>query len=417
MSKISTGIKYWLQIFLLPIYFLSFLFLRNKKIWIYGSSFGRRFADSPKYFYLYMNQHHGDEIRSIWITKNKELVQILQNHGYEAYVSYSFKGVFYSSIGGVYLYDNYTKDISFWLSGSAKKINLWHGIPLKKINMDNVYDKVRHPENMWSKVKYALRRMSDEKPSHYVVATSEFISDIFSSAFATKRVIISGYPRNDALISNIIDDFTTKDDRALLWIAKKKNEGKKIITYMPTFRESERRLFDIINFNEFNHYLQQNQMVLCVKAHPKSVIKQTLKDMNVKNTLENIFVIDSIADPYQILKETDCLITDYSSIYFDYLLLDRKIIFFPYDYEEYLSHSRELYFDYDSFTPGIKAYDMKGLEKALISSDNYQEKRLELKNRMFQLPEIISSELLYTNMKEILNKCKVERKRIAEKKI
>lgn len=401
MSKFSMGLKYWLQIFLVPIYLLSFLFPRKKNIWLYGSTFGKRFADSPKYFYLYMNQYHGDKIRSIWITKNKKLAEELRKQNYEAYELYSFKGMFYASIGGVYLYDNYTKDISFWLSGRAKKINLWHGIPLKKINMDNIYDKVRHPKTFMEKARYALRRMSDERPSHYVVATSEFLSDIFSSAFATRKVIISGYPRNDVLISDVIEDFTEKADASLDWMEKRKEEGKRIITYMPTFRESEVELFKVMDFSEFDEYLKNNNMVLCVKAHPKSAINRKLMLMESENHFKQIKVIDSGADPYHIVKRTDCLITDYSSIYFDYLLLNRKIIFFPYDYEEYLQNSRELYFDYDLFTPGQKVYSMKELEVAIITPDESEPLREEMKRRMFEHPENISSEDFYRKVCEI----------------
>lgn len=402
MSKVATGIKYWMQIFLLPIYLLSFLIPRNKKIWIYGSTFGRRFADNPKYFFLYMNQNYHKEIRSIWITRDKNIVENLTRSGYEAYYVHSLKGMYFALIGGVYLFDNYSKDISFWLSGRSIKINLWHGIPLKKINMDNIYDKVRHPENNILKLKYALRRLSDEKPSHYVLCTSSFLSNIFASAFGTQKVLVAGYPRNDILVSDQIKDVVSNNDIWIHWMRKKKEEGKNIITYMPTFRESESMLFEIVNFKNLDDFLFKNSLVLCVKVHPKSKINQELIQMEGNDTLSSIKIIDANMDPYQIIKRSDQLITDYSSIYFDYLLLNKPIIFFPYDFELYTKNSRELYFEYNSVTPGPKVYTMEELEKALLNKDDYIKERENIKSQVFEHSDSIASELLYKQIKDII---------------
>ena len=64
-KQIKEGIKYWSQLLILPIYVLSFLVPRNKRIWLFGSTFGRRFADNPRYFYLYLCQHPEESIRPI----------------------------------------------------------------------------------------------------------------------------------------------------------------------------------------------------------------------------------------------------------------------------------------------------------------------------------------------------------------
>ena len=118
-KKIINGLKYWGQLLLLPVYWLSFLVPGNKNIWVFGSTFGRRFADNPRYFYLYVSQHsayqsdklaqrvdawkkEGHEwkanedcltIRAVWISHNKEIVSFLQSNGYEAYYYHSLKGI------------------------------------------------------------------------------------------------------------------------------------------------------------------------------------------------------------------------------------------------------------------------------------------------------------------------------------
>lgn len=404
MSRIKFNWSYWIQIFLLPVYWLSFLMPRDKNIWVFGSTFGKRFADGPRYFYLYMSQFQKKKVRPIWISRNKEIVGFLTSKGYEAYYAGSVKGIWYSLRGKVYLYDNYSKDINFWLSGNALKVNLWHGIPLKKIQADNLFDRCRNPLTVWDRWKYALRRISDEKPSHYVLTTSDFLIPIFSSAFRTKRVLTSGYPRNDVLISKKIKNIRTPIEEKYYSLITNRSY-RKMALYMPTFRDSEKQFFQKIDLKEFKQFLEEQEILLCVKLHPKSKLKEEFKKIEGTNML----VIDADTDPYVFLGISDMLITDYSSIYFDYLLLDKPIIFFNYDLEEYLKNSRELYFDYEEFTPGIKAADEKQLKEVLSNIDKLycgseiQEKRKQIRDKVFNDITGLASERLYHDIQKILS--------------
>lgn len=403
--KITDRLKYWGQLLLLPVYWLSFLFPRSKKIWLFGSTFGRRFADNPRYLYLYVSQHKAEfGIRPIWISHNNSVVQMLNAEGYEAYMYHSLKGIWFALRGKVYLFDNYSKDINFWQSGGAMKVNLWHGIPLKKIQHDNVFDKFRHPKNLWEKIKNFPRNISDEKPNHYVLTTSENLTKIFSSAFKTKNVLVSGYPRNLVLVSddikNVYLDEEKRDRKKIISFINKKNDGKnkKIIFYMPTFRESETLFFENFDKNDFQKFLAENTLLFCIKLHPKSKLNEEFK--NIQS--ENIVVINKDADPYVFLKLADVLITDYSSIYFDYLLLDRPIIFFAYDLKEYLSDSREMYFDYDEFTPGEKVWDYQGLKNSIVKiienngdyQNRYSDFRKKIRKKVFEESNLNSMRII-----------------------
>lgn len=389
--KITDRLKYWGQLLLLPVYWLSFLVSRNKKIWLFGSTFGRRFADNPRYLYLYVSQHKEElKLRPIWISHNENVVKMLNDEGYEAYMYHSLKGIWFALRGKVYLFDNYSKDINFWQSGGAMKVNLWHGIPLKKIQHDNVFDKFRHPKNIWEKLRNFPRNISDEKPNHYVLTTSENLREIFSSAFKTKNVLVSGYPRNQVLISddikNVYLDEEKRDRKKIISFLNKKNNGKnkRMIFYMPTFRKSETLFFENFDKNDFQKFLAENTLLFCIKLHPKSKLNEEFK--NIQS--ENIVVINKDADPYVFLKLADVLITDYSSIYFDYLLLDRPIIFFAYDLKEYLSDSREMYFDYDEFTPGEKVWDYQGLKnsiaKIIENNSDYQKSYSDFRRKIME---------------------------------
>lgn len=398
MKRLIREIKYWGQIFLLPVYGLSYLFPRSKKIWVFGSTFGKRFADNPKYFYLYTSQKHSEQIKSIWISKSREIVRLLKKNKAKGYYLYSMQGIWYSLRAKVYFYDNYSKDICFPLSGGAIKINLWHGIPLKKIQKDNRFDFVRNPRSRLESFRWLLRRVSDEKNTDYILATSKFMRPYFSSAFRTQRVICCGYPRNDLLqsdnISNIYSDVELSLDRAL----REQKGDRKIVFYMPTFRDSETKFFEVISLQRMNKFLHQAKILLIVKLHTKSKLhKEFLKIVG-----NNIIVMDAMADIYPALKQADLLITDYSSIYFDFLLTGKPVIFFPYDIEDYLRDSREFYFDYDTFTPGKKVFTQEQLEQTLITIDSNKTEADKILNLVFDEPGKATSEDLFHKIVEIV---------------
>lgn len=405
-NKIVEVIKYWSQIFLIPIYWLSFLFPRNKKIWAFGSSFGKRFADNPRYFYLYINQFKKNDIRAVWITADSQIAQFLSNNGLEAYHKHSRMGIWCCLRSAVFIFDNYSKDISFWLSGGAEKVNLWHGSGNKKTNYDNKFDRVRHPRNNLERFNTAIRRMTDEKPNHYTLATSSMMADIFVSAFHTDmdHILIEGYPRNDVLFPNSFKNIYTEEEKnILIYLNECRNKKLKIILYMPTFRDSEALFFQVMDLERFNDFLSKENMIFFTKLHPKSKLKavfQTVALSNIKN-------IDAGVDPYTILTYADLLVTDYSSIYSDFLMLNRPSVLFPYDFEEYSRDTRECYFEYEEYMPEIKAYSMEQLMeyiKLCFVKDDYVAGRLNLRKSIFQTADGNSSERLFLKVQNIIKK-------------
>ena len=385
IEKIKEQLKYFSQIFGVPVYLASHFYKRDPHLWVLGSTFGRRYADNPRFFYEYLSRmddeekkavglEPGETIRAVWTTHNPKLAAVLKKQGYEAYYYLSDEGRECCKRAGVYLFDNYSKDISFYLSGGAKKINLWHGTPLKKIQMDNRFDRVRNPENVWMRLYWMLRRMSDEKPSHYVLTTSKFFAPIFSSAFNTDHVLVCGYPRNDSLLGTVKSNLLPGEKKKQRWLQRqiRKMGQARVLCYMPTFRESETLFFEKTDLSELTDYLEKSGSILVVKLHPKSKLQnefkeqlQGLDEARKEIVSRRLLLLEPDDDAYEFLKYSDCLITDYSSVYFDYLLFDRPILFYNYDYEEYLSQSRELYFHYDEFTPGKKVQSGSRLIAAL----------------------------------------------------
>lgn len=399
-------IKYWLQIFLLPLYGFSFLTIRNKNIWLFGSSFGNRYADNPRYLYRYVAKEQANHTRAIWISHKPEIVQFLRKNGMEAYYYKSLKGIFYCLHAGVYIFDNYSKDISFWLSGGAKKVNLWHGTGNKKINYDNKFDKLRHPKSRWESVRNFLITISNEKPSHYVLATSELMGDIFASAFQVPRdhMLIDGYPRNDVLFEDYLVEplYTNEEEAQIMEFKRRKEEGMYIILYLPTFRDSEKLFFDYMDLEKLNTFLRERNMMFYTKLHPKSKLKEQFE----KISYSNIKNVSATIDTYTILGYADMLTTDYSSIHTDFLMLNRPSVLFTYDLEEYAKDTRECYFDYDSYMPELRTFTMEEFFNGIDSvrkQDTCEEGRLALRDKMFTYCDSRSSERLYQKICQIVN--------------
>ncbi len=405
MSKAFRKIKYWLQLFLIPIYWLSFLMPRSKKIWVVGSTFGRRWADNGRYFYLYLCQHQSANVKAVWITRKKEIASFLQRQGYPAYHVRSARGIWYCLRAKVYVYDNYTKDICYWTSGGALHINLWHGSGNKKTNYDNKFDYLRHPRTKKEKLQNYLISMTNEKPTDYTVATSAMMQEIFVSAFRTDKehILVNGYPRNDMSTGNMIRNVNTQAEQAVLDEMKQQKEnGCRILVYMPTFRASERKFFDVMDLKTFNAFLQKEQLIFYTKMHPKSKVKELFERIHYSNIVN----IDSDVDPYTFLREVDLLVTDYSSIYSDFLLLDRPSVLFPFDFEEYLNDTRECYFSYEEYMPETKAYRMQELMEDIVrvlKKDEGAEGRHALRDRIFELEDGHSCERLYDRIQGLLN--------------
>jgi CDP-glycerol glycerophosphotransferase (TagB/SpsB family) len=152
---------------------------------------------------------------------------------------------------------------------------------------------------------------------------------------------------------------------------------KKIILYAPTWREYGSRSsffpFDDKDLSVINNFLIKEDAYLLLRGHREEMeLISTNYDQN--ETFSRIISAhqDLFPDVQQLLSYTDVLLTDYSSIYFDYLLLDKPMIFLPYDLDEYQSY-RGFLFDYDAYTPGVKVFNQKDFLKELEISLNVPE--------------------------------------------
>jgi CDP-glycerol glycerophosphotransferase (TagB/SpsB family) len=405
ISKIP---KYLPNIFLRLLYPLNFIFSRKENIWVFGSWKGQDFLDNTKYMFLYTSNNHRDKIRAIWLSRNDDLITELNKSGYECYHINSLKGIYYNLKAKYIFVVLNLNDVNFWCSKTAIKVQLAHGIPIKKIERDSKLLDIFNCGKLKSLAYHIFIPYAFEKYD-FILITSNNFKKIFCSAFglSESNIINCGLPRNDALLTNFkgFDIYLDKNVYHNIEKMKLQNNNSKLIAYVPTFRDRDDSAFnlnlDLIRLNEF---LIKIDSYLLLKLHPG----KNQKLVKSLDGLDRVINLPNNFDIYTVLRLIDILVTDYSSIYFDYLLLDKPIIFYSYDLNLYLSENRELYFDYNEITPGPKAstFDelLKWIEHFASGRDGFLEARNNVRNFAFQNVDSNSSEKLYRFFVELSNK-------------
>ncbi len=356
--------KWLVYIICYCIYPFSFILPRTKKKWAFGCSH-YAFADNSKYFFIYASEH--SDVDCAWLTFNSSIVRQIRSMGLKAYNLASPQGVWHALRSKNWFYNSYVSDILFCLSGKATRINLWHGVPLKQIEFDVTsgplterYVKQTFKEKFYHPESFA-------RPD-YIFAPSDRFVQIFSSAFRVKTENCLKYgivPRNRLLVINDgeLSQFINKyESKYMIDLVELTKQYDCTYIYMPTWRETQRNIFtQSMDLGRLNEILKKRNALLLLKPHLNTKV-------NAKKMGEytNVKLIDSKADVYPLLPHTDVLITDYSSIMYDYMLMkDKNILLYLYDYEDYMKNERDFYFPFDENTIGTRAYSFEELTSCL----------------------------------------------------
>jgi len=391
---------------LLAVYWTSYIVPKEKNIWVFGAWFGKKFADNSKYLFLYVRKNH-PEIRAIWLSRNREVIKTLTKKGHEAYMIHSLRGLFLSCRANCVVICQGLVDVNKYFIAGAKKVQLWHGTPFKKIGSDDIL----HCQENRTAAGLFLRKLRDKlfpfvtERYSFAIATSGEARWKLASAFRMPKayVHITGYPRNDALEGS---DYASNEVQRWQERIKEHLTDKAVIAYLPTFRDSQRiNLLADYAFVEkdVEAFLKKHGAVMWVKAHFAGKPLESLGETGSSRIL--LLSDEELPDIYPILRETDILITDYSSVYFDYLLLDRPIIFAPFDLEDYIQRDRELYYDYDEVTPGPKAKNWPEVLKLIeqvMEKDEWKESRREISRRFNKFTDGESSRRVFEEIRELL---------------
>ena len=340
----------------------------DEKLIVMGGQVGVGFFGNTKYLFQFL--HENSDYRLVWITKNERISKELTEKGYDVLPHFSLETIkTLRRAKYIFLTHGYPDILPIEFSPKTKIILTWHGIPIKKLRRDKlIYSK-------WSDI-FKLDLKYHQYVDFLLTPTKrEKEKKILSSTFRfpIEKIIELGYPKNDIYIKR-------KDDKQFINKLKKKyqvpEQLDKIILYAPTYRENTMAGFPFSKntLSKLNNILRNSNSIMLLKIH-------ILQNVGNLQDFENIKVVGPTADIQEIALISDCLITDYSSICFDYLLTLKPIIFFPYDFEQY-KKEWGFYYNYEEVTPGPIMYKEKDLLSLLKDIDKINEEFLEEQMKM-----------------------------------
>ena len=369
-------------LFILPFY-LAIGLLRKTNIirgeyYLFGSSGGNEFNDNSKYAFLTNIENQ----KCIWVTHSKKVVDRLNELGIKnVVISNSFKGVYYHLFSKMVVVSHGTYDVLPPLLKNVKILQFWHGLPIKKIG-NHVEKEYEHSiVNTFWRIVFRLYPHLNNYYCDYFIDNSKNGYYLDFNPFNPKIVKI-GYPRLNIIKENEKLDFYCQNSK-LEQLKEVRSLGKKIILYMPTYRNNQSYEDNIdICDKLYHHFKNDNNWFFVYKSH--FLVKNDFKN-------SNNFMNYTDADPYPLLPLIDGLITDYSSIGIDYLLYNKPIYYFTYDLEEY-ENSPGCYFELKNLFRDLLVEDAKKISSKIKNEVFGKENKSKLREEI--LDKIIDKDTI-----------------------
>lgn len=338
----------------------------NKNIIIFESNMGRNYTGNPKAIYEEMVKQGLDKKYRCYFFLDNIATEI---PGSAIKLKRTRTRYFLiMGIAGVWVTDsrmpNYLKKRK-----GVQYIQTWHGTPLKKLALDMDSVNMAGETNI---DKYKRSFFINTRTWDYLLSQNHYSTEIFRRAFAfDKNMLEIGYPRNDVLFYGNHNEYISKLKKQMGL-----PENKKIILYAPTWRDNEYYAKGAYKFNtpmDFAMMKEElgDEYVCVVKYH--YLVKDNIDWSTYGGFVYEFNMCEDISTLYLV---ADILITDYSSVMFDYSLLKRPMFFYTYDLEEYKNNLRGFYFDFLEEAPGPIVGTTEELTAAIKNYDSsmYQDK-------------------------------------------
>ena len=341
----------------------------DSHIWLFSSTDNSHYNYNSRYLFEYVKENL-PEITPLFVINDSELRNSLSSkYGKQYFIeTESIQGIRQALSAGVWFT---SAGLPAYGTGLHKKrliINLWHGVPLKKIALLD--------PNLKKAARIYFKKIFSENYT-CILTTSHELIPLMARSFAVSedKIKVWGQPRNDGL-------FQKNDCREILGqLFPDLPEYTKTVLYAPTFRDyGQVQLFPFKDFDQkqLEAFLDEKNILLFIRTH---VAEQGSAAPYLGKRIR-FLGNEQAEDVTGILNIFDCLITDYSSIYIDYLLTDKPMIFLPYDRQQYLD-GRGMNFDYDDVTPGPKPETFNDFLDALSPKEDFWKSERTRVNRLF----------------------------------
>lgn len=347
---------------------------------VYFQTFsGRGYSDSPKAIYEYMlSAPEYSSYRFVWSFREPEKFSSLQDNDRTEVVRFRSRADNIALRKAKYWITNYRMlDHQYPRKGQVY-LQCWHGTPLKRLGYD-----IQEGDNVMNSLSEVREKYrTDAKKFSYILSPSPFASEKFATAWnltetgQTDKILEVGYPRNDRLVTS------TEEERAE--IRKKLGVAdKKVILYAPTWRDNQHTSGEgytyktEVDFDKLHAELGDDYVIL-FRAH--YLVANSFDFERYKGFIRDVSGYSDISDLYIA---SDILVTDYSSVFFDYANLRKPIIFYMYDLDYYAGELRGFYLGLEEL-PGQVVKEEDSLIREIKNCKNWKcDEKYEAFHRRF----------------------------------
>jgi len=364
----------------------DFLMPKDKHLVVFGSSLGRLLCGNSQALFDYVTNHPCG-LRAYYYLRHRP--GGVQDH--RCVFGLSWRAIYILLRARTFVSTHGIDDFfPFMCSRRTLVVNTWHGLPLKTMLFTD--------KNLSRAGKHFAAHLL--KRDDVFVTPSRLAAWLFSSCFGTdpSKFFLCGQPRNDIL-------FAKEQESQLRKLLPRTKLFKRVVLYCPTYRGFSRvRLFPFDDFDSkvLDAFLHQHNAGMLVRLHINDI--QDDVDLFSDRVLDFGFKVGS--DVNHVLSEVDVLITDYSSIYMDFLLTDKPIVFLPYDLEEYKKKRGLMFDDYDFWTPGLKPQTfhdfLQSLEQAFSHPEEGKQQRQTVNSLLNYYEKGVSCERVIDMIKELV---------------
>ncbi|WP_165820766.1 CDP-glycerol glycerophosphotransferase family protein [Pueribacillus theae] len=352
----------------------------DKNLILFESNLGKQYGDSPRNIYeeiLRQNLSY----KKVWIY-NK---QYRFKDPTTKRVQRLSPAYFYYLLKAGYWINNQNFPAYIKKRNQTTYLQTWHGTPLKKMLYD-IKEVHGRSDDYVERVGNAVKNWD------YLISQSPYATKTFKSAFRyNKEILEVGYPRNDIFYKKEKEQLKEQIKRRL-----NLNENKKIILYAPTFRDDQtlkknKFLFDL----KMDLFKMKEQMgddyILLLRMHVVVSNKITIED----SLLDFVYNVSNYPDMQELLLIADILITDYSSVMFDFANTGKPILFFTYDLEYYRDNLRGFYMNFEEEAPGPLVYDTDQIIENVLAIEEaqtrYKQKYMDFQKKYCPLDDGLAS--------------------------
>lgn len=356
---------------------------KRRDVILFGAMRGNWYGDNGRHLFEWVLQNCPN-IQAIWVTRKPAIVAELNRRQLPVVNAFSSRAIYLLAQSAVAVYSNGMEDICALPSSFPRHIRLLaltHGNGVKKIRF------ARESHSL----SYQERRKRERESAHiqFLTTSSDYVADLEEANYRIGREkhVVTGYPKNDCLFSASSED--QREWNKFLGSVR----PDRVILYAPTWRHGRvpTRFFPFEDFDQDNlvEHLERLNTLILIRPH--------VNDLRSTSTMQYVTKLTSIStrlklathlefpDVNSIMRFADAIITDYSGLYHDFLLLDRPILFLPYDYEDF---QRQNGFHYDYFAelpgPAISSHEdfLQQLQCLIDGDDSFGNVRRQLNDKI-----------------------------------